>query len=148
MTAILYGYMCIYAGKRKLKYITIFLSTKSLSLPLFSPSLPLSPLFLSLHVSATHTHLHTPFPFISLGFSSILPPQPMHFFPMAMYTHKLIPPPDKFSTSLGETRSGTVLYCAALNCTELCCIIDALHRSTNTICGYYIIVQTYLRINS
>lgn len=24
---------------------------------------------------------------------------------MAMYTHKLIPPPDSFSTSLGETRS-------------------------------------------
>jgi hypothetical protein len=30
----------------------------------------------------------------------------MHFFPMAMFTHKLVPPPDNVSSSLGETRSG------------------------------------------
>ena len=29
----------------------------------------------------------------------------MHFFPMAMYTHKLVPPPKEVSTELGETRS-------------------------------------------
>ena len=31
--------------------------------------------------------------------------QPMHFFPMAMYTHTLVPPPKEVSTELGETRS-------------------------------------------
>ena len=29
----------------------------------------------------------------------------MHFFPMAMYTHKLVPPPKEVSTELGEVRS-------------------------------------------
>jgi hypothetical protein len=32
-------------------------------------------------------------------------PQQMHFFPMAMYTHTLVPPPKEVSTELGETRS-------------------------------------------
>jgi hypothetical protein len=32
--------------------------------------------------------------------------KPMHFFPMAMYTHKLVPPPSEAATAaLGETRS-------------------------------------------
>lgn len=31
--------------------------------------------------------------------------KPMHFFPMAMYTNKLVPPPKDVSSSLGETRS-------------------------------------------
>ena len=32
--------------------------------------------------------------------------KPLHFFPMAMYTHKLVPPPDaKATAELGETRS-------------------------------------------
>lgn len=31
--------------------------------------------------------------------------KPMHFFPMAMYTHKLIPPPKSVSSDLGEERS-------------------------------------------
>ena len=29
----------------------------------------------------------------------------MHFFPMAMYTHTLVPPPKEVSSELGETRS-------------------------------------------
>lgn len=29
----------------------------------------------------------------------------MHFFPMAMYTHTLVPPPKTVSLELGETRS-------------------------------------------
>eukprot|EP01034_Spumella_vulgaris_P031640 gene31640-39084_t len=32
--------------------------------------------------------------------------KPMHFFPMSMYTHTLIPPPQSVSSSLGEERSG------------------------------------------
>lgn len=32
-------------------------------------------------------------------------PNPTHFFPMAMYTHKLVPPPKMVSSGLGETRS-------------------------------------------
>ena len=31
--------------------------------------------------------------------------KPMHFFPMAMYTHQLVPPPKEVSSGLGETRS-------------------------------------------
>lgn len=31
--------------------------------------------------------------------------KPMHFFPMAMYTNKLVPPPKDVSSALGETRS-------------------------------------------
>lgn len=31
--------------------------------------------------------------------------KPMHFFPMAMYTHQLVPPPKDVSTDLGEERS-------------------------------------------
>jgi len=31
--------------------------------------------------------------------------KPMHFFPMAMYTHTLVPPPKTVSLELGETRS-------------------------------------------
>jgi len=31
--------------------------------------------------------------------------KPMHFFPMAMYTHQLVPPPDTFSQGMGEVRS-------------------------------------------
>jgi hypothetical protein len=31
--------------------------------------------------------------------------KPMHFFPMAMYTHTLVPPPKEVSSTLGETRS-------------------------------------------
>ena len=31
--------------------------------------------------------------------------KPMHFFPMAMYTCKLVPPPDTVSSSVGEARS-------------------------------------------
>lgn len=31
--------------------------------------------------------------------------KPMHFFPMAMYTHTLVPPPDTVSSTLGESRS-------------------------------------------
>ena len=31
--------------------------------------------------------------------------KPMHFFPMAMYTHQLVPPPKSVSSSLGEERS-------------------------------------------
>lgn len=45
--------------------------------------------------------------FSSPNFSThhIIALQPMHFFPMAMYTHKLVPPPKEVSTELGETRS-------------------------------------------
>lgn len=32
--------------------------------------------------------------------------KPMHFFPMAMYTNKLVPPPKEVSSELGEGRSG------------------------------------------
>ena len=31
--------------------------------------------------------------------------QPLHLFPMAMYTNKLIPPPDTLSSTLGESRN-------------------------------------------
>ena len=32
--------------------------------------------------------------------------KPLHFFPMAMYTHKLVPPPDvKATAEVGESRS-------------------------------------------
>jgi len=31
--------------------------------------------------------------------------KPMHFFPMSMYTNKLVPPPKEVSSGLGETRS-------------------------------------------
>jgi hypothetical protein len=32
--------------------------------------------------------------------------KPLHFFPMSMYTHKLVPPPNEAATAaLGETRS-------------------------------------------
>ena len=31
--------------------------------------------------------------------------KPLHFFPMAMYTHQLVPPPKDVSSELGETRS-------------------------------------------
>ena len=31
--------------------------------------------------------------------------KPMHFFPMSMYTNKLVPPPKDVSSTLGETRS-------------------------------------------
>eukprot|EP01035_Chromulina_nebulosa_P025419 gene25419-33175_t len=31
--------------------------------------------------------------------------KPMHFFPMAMYTHQLVPPPKSVSSDLGEERS-------------------------------------------
>lgn len=29
----------------------------------------------------------------------------MHFFPMAMYTHQLVPPPKTISSAIGEQRS-------------------------------------------
>eukprot|EP01035_Chromulina_nebulosa_P019310 gene19310-25171_t len=32
--------------------------------------------------------------------------KPTHFYPMAMYTHTLVPPPDSVSSTLGESRSG------------------------------------------
>lgn len=31
--------------------------------------------------------------------------QPLHFFPMAMYTNELVPPPKTVSSTLGEERS-------------------------------------------
>lgn len=40
--------------------------------------------------------------------------KPLHFFPMAMYTHQLVPPPKAVSSSLGEERSakrGAVSVC-------------------------------------
>jgi hypothetical protein len=31
--------------------------------------------------------------------------QPLHFYPMAMFTHRLVPPPTTVSSALGEERS-------------------------------------------
>ena len=52
-------------------------------------------LYILIVCSLTHLHL--------LLYSYSI--QPMHFFPMAMYTHTLVPPPKEVSTELGETRS-------------------------------------------
>ena len=47
----------------------------------------------------------------------------MHFFPMAMYTHTLVPPPKEVSTELGETRSakrGAVSVCVYMAIGKKC----------------------------
>ncbi len=49
-----------------------------------------------------------PFDYKSLDMFKLLGIQskkPLHFFPMAMYTNKLVPPPDTVSSTLGEQRS-------------------------------------------
>ena len=49
-----------------------------------------------------------PFDFKALDMFKLMSMQsriPMHFFPMAMYTHKLVPPPDTTSSGVGEQRS-------------------------------------------
>ena len=50
-----------------------------------------------------------PFDYKSLDMFKLMAMQsgkPLHFFPMAMYTHKLVPPPNEAATAaLGETRS-------------------------------------------
>jgi glycerol-3-phosphate O-acyltransferase len=50
-----------------------------------------------------------PFDYKSLDMFKLMAMQsnrPLHFFPMAMYTHKLVPPPDaKATAEIGESRS-------------------------------------------
>lgn len=50
----------------------------------------------------------SPFDYKALDMFKLIAMQskkPMHLFPMAMYSHKLIPPPSTVSSSLGESRS-------------------------------------------
>lgn len=51
----------------------------------------------------------SPFDFKALDMFKLVAMQskkPTHFYPMAMYTHTLVPPPESVSSGLGESRSG------------------------------------------
>ncbi len=57
---------------------------------------------------STGNFVVAPFDYKSLDMFKLLGMQskrPLHFFPMAMYTNKLVPPPDTVSSTLGEQRS-------------------------------------------